>query len=149
MLAILADVTGRLLAWAPTLAELPPAPPNSTTRTLAHWADVPPPPFVWTPAALDWTIPATTAVGWSPLAFLSRYTVAEQVAIELAKNGTTPGFTAAERAELAILERSVLAVQDLVRPDDPRTQYGVARHVALGLLTPARAAEILDLAWSP
>lgn len=149
MLAVLIADSGALLAVAASLAALPAGPPGSSTRELSHWAEVPPAPYAWSSTALDWTIPATPAVGWSPLTFLSRYTVAEQVAIELAKNGTTPGYTAAQRAELAVLERSVLAVQDLVRPDDPRTQYGVARHVALGLLTPARAAEILDVGWNP
>lgn len=102
------------------------------------WTPPPPPPPVLPP-------PPTVM---SRLAFQSRYTVAEQVAIELAADGTTAGFTPEQRATLRVLDK---AHQNATEIDltDPRTVQGVQTHVAMGLLTAPRATEILDPAWAP
>lgn len=84
----------------------------------------------------------------SRLAFQSRYTVTEQVAIELAADGTTPGFTPEQRATLRVLDRALQNATD-VDLADPRTVQGVQMHAALGLLTAQRAAQILDPSWTP
>ncbi|MFN7341557.1 MAG: hypothetical protein ACK5VI_10820 [Opitutia bacterium] len=108
------------------------------TYTEDGWTPPPPPPPVVPP-------PPTVM---SRLAFQSRYTVTEQVGIELVADGTTTGFTPEQRATLRVLDR---ALQNATEVDltDPRTTAGVGTHVALGLLTQARADEILDPHWSP
>lgn len=149
MIAILASGSGALLAWAPTVADLPSPPANSIVRELAAWDAPPPLPYVWNPAAVDWTVPETVRVGWAPLSFRWRYTAEEQVAIELAAWTTAGPFTAEQRALLRVIEKSLDQVQTVVYPDDPRTVLGVTTHVQFGLLTQARAAEILNPARDP
>jgi hypothetical protein len=70
---------------------------------------------------------------WSPLDFLARFSSSELDAIETARlsNSMVRDFY-----------RSALAAQEIVS-DDPRTIDGMNLLVALGLLTTARADEIL------
>lgn len=137
MIAVLASHTGALLAWAPTVAELPTPPAQSTVRELEAWDAPPPLPYVWSPAHLDWIIPPAPTL--SRLAFRWRYTMDEQVAITRAE---TEWPDADVRARLRVARES-LAEADTVRLDDPRTVAGVRYHAELGLITDARADEIL------
>ncbi len=75
----------------------------------------------------------------SRLGFLSRFTDAELVGIEVARQ-TAPDVT--QRATLAVLKESWLAAND-IDVTDARTIQGVQVLVTAGLLTAARAAEIL------
>lgn len=102
----------------------------------------------WLPAPPPLPEPPAPITRMSKLAFQSRYTVAEQVAIELAADGSTQGFTAAQRATLRVLDRALQNANE-VDLADPRTVQGVQTHVAMGLLSSARATEILDPAWTP
>ena len=139
MIAILASGTGALLAWAPTIAGLPTPPADSVIRELDAWNAPPPLPYVWSPDALDWVIPTPVAPRLSRLQFRWRYTLAEQVAIELAE-ATHPDPTV--RATLSILRQSLSEAND-VDVSDPRTRQGVAYHASLGLIAPDRVAVIL------
>lgn len=141
MIAILASGAGALLAWAPTVADLPAPPAESVTRELDAWDAPPAWPYVWSPAALDWIVPTPPTL--SRLAFRWRYTVAEQVAIKVAE---TEHSDATVRATLAVLRES-LAEATEVDVRDPRTVQGVQYHAAQGLIAPARVAEILG--WDP
>ena len=75
----------------------------------------------------------------SRLAFRWRYTLAEQVAIEVAEESHAD---ATVRATLRILRQSLAEASD-IDPTDPRTVQGVQYHAALGLIAPSRVAEIL------
>jgi hypothetical protein len=137
MLYVVAADDGALLGWASTLDGLPPAPPRSTILALDAWDAPPPPPWQWSPVALDWVLPAPAPV--SRLAFRWRYTLDEQIAVTRAEaEWPDPDV----RATLRILRES-LAEADGVALDDPRTVQGVMYHATLGLITDARAAEIL------
>ncbi len=138
MIWILAGTDGGLIAWAPTVDGLPPAPPVSVTKQLDAWDAPPPPPYVWTPAALDWTVPAV-GTQLRPLAFRWRYTLAEQIAIKVAEASHADPTV---RATLAVLRES-LEIGDFVDTKDPRTVQGVQYHAAQGLIAPYRIAEIL------
>jgi hypothetical protein len=138
MIAILASGAGALLAWAPTAAELPAPPAESTVRELAAWDAPPPLPYVWTPSLLDWAVP-DTRVRLTRLEFRWRYTLAEQIAIDVA---TTDHADATVRATLRVLAASLAEAND-IDLTDPRTVQGVQYHEALGLIAPGRAAEIL------
>jgi hypothetical protein len=140
MIAVLASGTGALLAWAPTVAGLPTPPANSVIRELEAWDAPPPLPYVWSPTALDWVIPPpATPPRLSRLQFRWRYTLEEQIAIELAE-ATHPEATV--RATLSILRQSLAEATD-VDVADPRTQQGVQYHASLGLIAPERVAVIL------
>lgn len=139
MIAVLASETGALLAWAPTVTELPPAPLVSTVRTFAEWDAPPSAPWAWSPADVAWVIPAQPAAHLSRLAFRSRYTLAEQIGIQRAElEHPDPDV----RATLAILRQS-LSDAETVDVTDPRTIAAVTYHAQLGLIAPGRAAEIL------
>ena len=138
MIAILASGAGALLAWAPTAAELPAPPAESTVRELAAWDAPPPLPYVWTPALLDWAVP-DTRVRLTRLEFRWRYTLAEQIAINVATDGHADETV---RATLRVLAAS-LAEATEIDLTDPRTMQGVQYHETLGLIAPGRAAEIL------
>jgi hypothetical protein len=137
VIAILASDTGALLAWAPTEAALPTPPANSVTRTLTAWDAPPPLPYEWSATALDWVVPPPPAL--SRLSFRWRYTLAEQVAIEVA---TETHSDPAVRATLRVLAASLNEATD-IQVDDPRTVAGVEYHAALGLIAAERVAEIL------
>ncbi len=139
MIAILASGAGALLAWAPTVAELPAPPAESVTRELAAWDAPPPLPYAWSPAALDWVVPADPTRKLTRLEFRWRYTLAEQVAIEVAER---EHVDVTVRATLAILRMS-LAEATEIDVTDPRTVQGVQYHAAVGLIAPTRVAEIL------
>lgn len=138
MIAILASGSGALLAWAPTVAELPVPPSVSTVRELAAWDAPPPLPYVWTPALLDWAVP-DTRVRLTRLEFRWRYTLTEQIAINVATDSHADETV---RATLRVLAAS-LAEATEIDLTDPRTMQGVQYHEALGLIAPGRAAEIL------
>lgn len=143
MIAVLASGTGALIAWAPTVADLPTPPAESVVRELPHWDAPPPLPYVWDVTAIDWTVPPPAApLTLSRLAFQSRYTLAEQVAIEIAATGGNPALSAADAATLRVLERALSNATD-VDVNDPRTIAGVEFHASLGLIDPARVLEIL------
>jgi hypothetical protein len=89
----------------------------------AQWVQYPPPPP-----------PPLTRLG-----FLSRFTDAELVGIELARQ-SAPDAT--QRATLTVLKESWMAAGE-VDVNDPRTQQGVGVLVQAGLLTAERAAVIL------
>jgi hypothetical protein len=73
------------------------------------------------------------------LEFRWRYTLAEQIAINVA---TETHADATVRATLRALAAS-LAEATEVDVTDPRTIQGVQYHATLGLIAPARVAEIL------
>jgi hypothetical protein len=140
MIAILADADGSLRAWAPTVAELPTPGTNSIVRELEAWAAPPAPPYVWSRSAIDWVVPAVTPPSvLSRLQFRWRYTLAEQVAIKAAETDATD---ASVRATLAILRESLQEAAE-ISLTDPRTIAGVQYHASVGLITEARATEIL------
>jgi len=138
MIAILASGAGALLAWAPTAAELPTPPAESTVRELDAWDAPPPLPYVWTPSVLDWAVPDTRTT-LTRLEFRWRYTLAEQIAIDTA---TTSDPDATVRSTLRVLAAS-LAEATEIDVTDPRTVQGVQYHASLGLIAPSRVAEIL------
>jgi len=90
----------------------------------SEWMQYPPPP----PPPL------------SRLGFLSRFTDAELIGIEVARQ-TAP--TVEVRATLTVLKESWLAAND-IDVTDPRTIQGMGLLVQLGLLTEARMIEILE-----
>ncbi len=139
---ILADGNGRLIKWAATEAGLPRARPSSVVRELPAWSEPPGPPYAYDPASLDWVVQPKASRVMSRLTFRWRYTLAEQVAIKVAES-THPDATV--RATLAILRESLQEAND-VDLDDPRTQQGVAYHASVGLIQPARVAQILGTA---
>lgn len=139
MIAVLASSTGALLAWASTVQDLPTPPAESVVRELAAWDAPPPLPYVWSPAHLDWVVPANPTRKLTRLEFRWRYTLAEQIAIELAEEGHAD---ATVRATLRVLRQS-LAEATEIDVTDPRTQQGVQYHASVGLIDPARVAEIL------
>jgi len=137
MLYVLVGDDGALLAWAPTIEALPPAPERSSILQRAAWDAPPSPPYRWDAIALDWVLPPPAPL--SRLAFRWRYTLAEQIVITRAEaEWPDPDI----RATLRILRES-LQEADTVQLDDPRTVQGVELHAALGLITEDRAAEIL------
>jgi hypothetical protein len=72
------------------------------------------------------------------LEFRWRYTLAEQIAIEVA---TDTHADAAVRATLRVLASSLNEATD-IDPTDARTVQGVQYHAALGLVAAERVAEI-------
>lgn len=139
MIAVLASSTGALLAWAPTLAELPPPPAESVARELAAWDAPPPWPYVWSPTALDWVVPPNPTRRLTRLEFRWRYTLQEQIGIEMAEEGHADP---AVRATLRVLRQSLAEATD-IDLTDPRTVQGVQYHAAAGLIAPHRVGEIL------
>lgn len=139
MIAVLASGAGALLAWAATAAELPAPPANSVVRELDAWDAPPPLPYVWSPTALDWVVPADPTRKLTRLEFRWRYTLAEQIAIEVAE-ATHADQTV--RATLRVLRQSLAEATD-IDVTDPRTVQGVQYHASLGLIDPARVAAIL------
>jgi hypothetical protein len=101
----------------------PPAPDYYYDGT--QWVQYPPPP----PEPL------------TRLGFMSRFTDAELVGIEVARQ-SAPEVEV--RATLTVLKESWLAATE-VDVTDPRTQQGVALLVQMGLLTEERMHEILEL----
>lgn len=73
------------------------------------------------------------------LEFRWRYTLAEQIAIEVA---TATHADESVRATLRVLASS-LSEATAIDVTDPRTQQGVGYHAALGLIAAERVAEIL------
>jgi hypothetical protein len=139
MIAILASGAGALLAWASTVQDLPTPPADSVIRELDAWDAPPPLPYVWSPTALDWVVPADPTRKLTRLEFRWRYTLAEQVAVEVAEREHAD---ATVRATLAILRMS-LAEATEIDVTDPRTVQGVQYHASIGLIAPTRVAEIL------
>ena len=135
--------TGALLAGpAPTLAALPTPGAGEAVRPVAAPgpAASPEPPAPGAPAA-----PAAPAT-LTHKAFRERFTLAEQVALELAldglaADGVTP-IPATTRATVRAL-RSALAEVRAVDPADPLTIGGVEALAALGLIDPARVDALL------
>jgi hypothetical protein len=76
----------------------------------------------------------------SRLQFRWRYTLDEQVAIELAERSHGDPIV---RATLAVLRMSLAEATD-VDVADPRTVAGVQYHAAVGLIAPERVPEILS-----
>jgi hypothetical protein len=99
----------------------PPAPDYYYDGT--QWVQYPPPPP-----------PPLTRLG-----FMSRFTDAELVGIEVARQ-SAPEVEV--RATLTVLKESWMAATE-VDVTDPRTQQGVALLVQMGLLTEERMHEIL------
>ena len=102
------------------------------------------------PPGPDWYYDGSAWVQYPPpppppltrLGFMSRFTDAELVGIEVARM-TAPDVT--QRAMLAVLKESWMAATE-VDVGDPRTQQGVGMLVQAGLLTAERAAQILEVA---
>lgn len=138
MIAVLASGSGALLAWASTVQELPTPPANSVVREIDAWDAPPPLPYVWSVTALDWVVPPTPNI--SKLAFRWRYTLAEQVAIEVAEKEHADSTV---RATLAVLRMSMSEATD-ISTADPRTIAGVQYHASVGLIAAERVAEILS-----
>lgn len=102
--------------------------------------DPPGPNYYWDQVTQQWVAyPPPPPPPLSRLGFLSRFTDAELVGIEVARQ-TAPDVT--QRATLAVLKESWLAAND-IDVTDARTIQGVQVLVTAGLLTAARAAEIL------
>lgn len=140
MLYVLTSATGALLGWATAPEALPPAPPSSTVVVREAWDAPPALPYVWSPTARDWVVPAVTPTTiMSRLAFRWRYTLAEQVGIKVAETGAED---ASVRATLAILRESLQEATEIDLAD-PRTIAGVQFHASAGLITAERATEIL------
>jgi len=99
----------------------PPAPDYYYDGT--QWVQYPPPPP-----------PPLTRLG-----FMSRFTDAELVGIEVARQ-SAPEVEV--RATLTVLKESWIAATE-VDVTDPRTQQGVALLVQMGLLTESRMVDIL------
>lgn len=133
--ALYALPSGALLGTATDPATLVPD-PSSAVRGYPEWDAVPSPPWVWVPSVRRWEVPGDQV---RPLAFRWRYTLAEQVAVEIAEQTHED---ATVRATLRIL-RTSLEIGDYVDPRDPRTVLGVQYHAGLGLIAPERVAEIL------
>ena len=99
------------------------------------------------PPGPDWYYNGSAWVQYPPpppppltrLGFMSRFTDAELVGIEVARM-TAPDVT--QRAMLAVLKESWMAATE-VDVGDPRTQQGVGMLVQAGLLTAERAAQVL------
>ena len=99
----------------------------------------------WTPPVVpDPPAPAPSTLR-SRLAFRSRFTEAEQVALEVAML-EHPNVQV--RAMLRVFDKNLSDATE-IRLDDPRTQLGLTRLVAAGLLTAQRRSEILDPTWEP
>ena len=139
MIAVLADANGALIAWAPTVAGLPPIPARSIVRELQEWDAPPSPPYVWSASAINWVLSTVTTPRLSRLAFRTRYTLAEQIAITRAE---TEAPDPDMRATLTILRQSLSDATD-VDVTDPRTVMAVNYYATVGLLAPSRVAEIL------
>lgn len=91
---------------------------------------------------------APAAVGvarMSKLAFRSRFTEAEQIALEVAMD-THPN--AQVKAALRVFDKNLSNAAD-VDLTDPRTQLAIGRLVSFSLISTQRAAEILDPNWTP
>jgi len=89
-------------------------------------------------AVMDTTDQTNIVPTLTRLGFMSRFTDAELVGIELARmNGDDT-----QRATLTVLKESWMAATE-VDVTDPRTQQGVGLLVQAGLLTAERAALIL------
>jgi hypothetical protein len=73
------------------------------------------------------------------LEFRWRYTLAEQIAIDIAM---TTHADETVRATLRVLASSLSDATE-IDPADPRTIQGVQYHAAVGLIAPGRVAEIL------
>jgi hypothetical protein len=92
----------------------------------------------WDPETRDWVPrPPTLKTRYSKLEFRSRFTLEEQVALDLASIGAT-----VPAATLRVILAS-WAAADFINLDDPRVAQGIGLIAQSGLLTPARAAEIL------
>lgn len=140
MLYVLTSQAGALLGWSATPDGLPPAPSGAVVVLREAWESPPPLPYVWDVGVRDWVIPAPVPSDvLSRLQFRWRYTLAEQVAIDVAE-ATHPDPTV--RATLRVL-RASLAEATEIRLSDPRTVQGVQYHASLGLIAPERVAEIL------
>jgi hypothetical protein len=139
VIAVLADADGALIAWAPTVAALPPASSRSIVRELAEWNAPPSPPYAWSASAINWVLSTVTTPRLSRLAFRTRYTLAEQIAITRAE---TEAPDPDMRATLTILRQSLSDATD-VDVTDPRTVMAVNYYATVGLLAPSRVAEIL------
>jgi hypothetical protein len=88
-------------------------------------------------------VQATVARHITQLAFLSRFTDAEAVGIDLASLGATPQAAAMRRYQSKVSAASYI---DLDRAD---TREGVQALELLGLLAVGRASEILDSEVAP
>lgn len=141
---ILADARGRLVAWADAPERLPRAPIGSTVREIPEFAAPPPDPYVWTPAALTWTVPperVPNRPALSKLSFQWRFTLEEQRALRRIEREHP---VAQVRDDLAIMRESLMNVTDPLGVDvtDVRTQLGAALMVdvlvADGLIDPAQ-----------
>jgi hypothetical protein len=99
------------------------------------------------PPGPDWYYDGSAWVQYPPpppppltrLGFMSRFTDAELIGIEVARM-TAPDVT--QRATLTVLKESWMAATE-VDVTDPRTQQGVGLLVQAGLLTAERAAQVL------
>lgn len=140
MLAVLVSASGALLAWAPTAGELPTPPASSTVRELPAWDAPPAEPYRWSATALDFVNANDPSEKLTKLQFRWLYTLAEQVALDVAEK-THPDATV--RSTLSILRQSLAEATEIDRTD-PRTVQGVQFHASLGLIAPARVAEILE-----
>lgn len=144
MLAVLISASGALLAWAPTAGELPTPPASSTVREFPEWDTPPASPYVWSAVALAFVVPAAARETLTRLQFRWRYTLAEQVALDVAEKTHAD---ATVRSTLSILRQSLAEATEIDRTD-PRTVQGVQYHAALGLIAPSRVTEILTGAVS-
>lgn len=147
---ILTDPRGALLAWAPTVEGLPPAPTESVLLERPAWAAPPAEPYRYDPAVRDWVVPVPARAKLSRLAFRWRFTLEEQLALRAAEREHPEPSV---RDTLAIMRESLSDVEDDSGVDvaDPRTVGGATLSVdllvAAGLLSPeardARLAAVL------
>lgn len=140
MLAVLISASGALLGWAPTPAELPTPPASSTIREFPEWDAPPAEPYVWSAADRAFIVPAAAREKLTRLQFRWRYTLDEQVALDVAEKSHA---SATVRSTLSILRQSLAEATEIDRAD-PRTVQGVQYHAAVGIIAPARVAEILE-----
>lgn len=120
MLYVLCTTAGALIDTASTSSGLPKPPANSVIKALPEWDAVPDAPYVWVPAFKNWAVPPTVVPRMTRLEFASRFTLEEQVAIEMA---TEAHPTASTRATLRVLARNLDRATE-VDVEDPRTVLG-------------------------
>ena len=100
----------------------------------------------WDASTADWVAKGPTLrYVLSRLEFRWRYTLAEQLGIELAERTHE---TATVRATLAVLRQS-LAESTEIDVRDPRTVQGVQYHASIGLIATDRVTQILAPVVTP
>lgn len=142
MLYVVTGSRGQLLDWNVDRERLR-VPSNAVIVERPAWDAPPPLPYVWSPEARDWVVPPpppdAPLAPLTQLEFSSRFTEAEQIALEMAEDGGTPQV----RAVLRVINKNLARASD-VRLDDPRTRRGAQIAVDILVDMGVVAAEARD-----